>query len=127
MIYAGQKPLLSVTLPVKLTNGNGGRSQKWFLTAKDRDAFEALLRSLGHVYSPIPFPVQLVVTRLLGKRERFWDYSSGFRGNWKELEDAMVACGWFKDDGPDDVKGVFFDQQKHAGDSAVKVEIFAIE
>lgn len=127
MIHPDQSPLLAVELPVKLTNGNDGRGSKWFQTAKDRKRLETLLRALGHVYSPLPFPVQLRVTRLLGKRERFWDASSCGRGNFKELEDAAVACGWFHDDCYEWIRGVYFEQRKEPRDKpAVLVEIFKL-
>ncbi len=53
---------------------------------------------------PFNVPVQIVVIRVLGKNQRLWDYSSVLRGNWKEIEDALVACGFLHDDGPDYVK-----------------------
>ena len=43
-------------------------------------------------------PVTVTVTRILGKGERLWDSSSILRGNYKEIEDALVAIGWFVDD-----------------------------
>lgn len=126
MINQQLTPLLSVELPVNLTNGNDGRGSKWFRSAKVREQMERLLRSLGHVYSPIDFQVVIKVTRLLGKGQRLWDASSGFRGNWKELEDAMVACGWFYDDSPKWIRNCYFDQVKQDGrvEPGVLVEIF---
>lgn len=126
MINQQLTPLLSVELPVELTNGNDGRGSKWFRSAKVREQMEKLLRSLGHVYSPIGFPVVIKVTRLLGKGQRLWDASSGFRGNWKELEDAMVVCGWFHDDSPKWIRNCYFDQLKQPGrvKPGVLVEIF---
>lgn len=88
----------SVILPIELTNDNDGRGHKWFNSARRRNEIEALLRASGLVRTPFDHPVQLVVTRILGKGQRFWDFSSGLRGNWKEIEDALVACGWFHDD-----------------------------
>jgi hypothetical protein len=44
--------------------------------------------------------VQVLVIRILGPNQRLWDYSSVLRGNWKEIEDALVACGFLYDDGP---------------------------
>jgi len=123
MIVITTPRLLSVTLPIKLTNSNNGRGGSFWKTAKDRKQFEETLRKNGHVYSPIPFPVYLRVTRLLSGREREWDYSSGFRGSWKELEDSCVACGWFQDDGPEYIRGIVFAQQRDA-ETAVRIEIF---
>lgn len=123
MIIITSRRLLAVTLPVKLTNNNAGRGGSFWKSAKDRDNFEAMLRKLGHVYTPLDFPVLLRVTRLLSGREREWDFSSGLRGNFKELEDACVACGWFADDGPKWIRGVVFDQQR-GDESAVMIEMF---
>lgn len=89
-----------VILPFELTNGNDGRGSKWFSSAKIRKEFEATLRTLGMTRIPSPHPVRLTVTRILGKGQRLWDPSSILRGNWKEIEDALVACGWFIDDSP---------------------------
>ena len=125
MIVHTGKLLLSVVLPIKLTNANNGRGGSFWKTAKDRKEFEATLRKLGHVYSPIGFPVELRVTRLMGKRERRWDYSSGFRGSWKEVEDAIVACGWLVDDGPEWIAGITFEQEKSdSGKSEIRIDIF---
>ena len=128
MVVHTGRLLRSITLPIKLTNGNGGRGNAFWQTAKDRKQFEQTLRQLGHVYEPLDHPVELRVTRLMGPRERLWDHSSGLRGNWKELEDAMVACGWFRDDGPDWIAAVSFAQRKHdRRESAVLIEMFAVE
>ena len=119
-------PLLSVELPITLTNNNDGRSKAWFKSDKERKDFEQLLRLSGHVRKPFDQPVRVTVTRVLGARQRLWDFSSGLRGNYKELEDAMVACGWFHDDGPTWVCGVDFrqDSSRRANGPAVLVEVF---
>ena len=87
-------------LPFELTNGNDGRGSKWFSSAKLRKKFEDDLRNLRMVRSPFLFPVKVHVVRVLGKGQREWDSSSILRGNYKEIEDALVACGWFHDDSP---------------------------
>lgn len=92
--------ILSKELPFELTNGNEGRGGRWFKTAKIRDKFEADLRRLGLTRQPFEFPVHVRVTRLLGENQKLWDESSVGRGNYKELEDALVVCGWFVDDNP---------------------------
>lgn len=117
--------LLDITLPIELTNGNDGRGSRWFKSSNVRKKLEATLRTLGHVRKPFEQPVRVTVTRVLGKGQRLWDASSVGRGNWKELEDAMVACGWFHDDGPKWVNGVaFFQDDKHRDKGpAVRVEI----
>lgn len=97
-------------LPFELTNGNDGRGSKWFSSAKLRKQFEASLRKLRLVRTPYPFPVTVHVVRVLGKGQRLWDTSSIGRGNWKEIEDALVACGWFHDDSPRYITRTTFDQ-----------------
>ena len=91
---------MTIALPFELTNGNDGRGSKWFSSAKLRTKFEKQLRQLGMVREPFTFPVIVTVTRILGPKQSLWDSSSIGRGNWKEIEDALVACGWFHDDGP---------------------------
>ena len=110
--------LLDVTLPIELTNGNDGRGSKWFSSAKVRKTMEATLRTLGLVRKPFDHPVRVLVVRIVGKGQRLWDHSSTGRGNWKEIEDAMVVCGWFHDDGPKWITEVRFyqdDTQRHVG------------
>ena len=123
MIVITSRRLLAVTLPVKLTNNNAGRGGSFWRSAKDRKAFEEMLRARGHVYTPLDFPVYVRITRVYAGREREWDYSSGLRGSAKELEDACVACGWLKDDGPAHIRGVVFDQRR-GDESAVMIEMF---
>jgi hypothetical protein len=117
--------IFSVHLPFELTNGNDGRGSKWFSSAKLRKGFERDLRRLGLVSKPFDHAVSVRVTRILGTGQRLWDSSSIGRGNWKEIEDALVACGWFHDDGPKYIRGTQFYQSaamRHEGPS-IKVEI----
>ena len=126
MIVITSKLLLSVVLPIKLTNSNTGRGGSFWKSAKDRKDFEAILRASGHVYTPLDFPVYLRITRIFAGREREWDYSSGLRGNAKELEDSGVACGFWHDDGPKWIRGVVFAQAR-GEKSAVMIEMFSAE
>jgi len=117
--------LLDIILPFELTNGNDGRGNKWFNSAKVRKKFEHHLRLAGMTRRPFGVPVDITVTRVLGKGQRLWDSSSVGRGNWKEIEDALVACGWFHDDGPRWVKSTTYrqDDTRRADGPAVRVEI----
>ena len=90
-------------LPVVLTNGNDGRGGRWFSSANVRKKIEKTLRMGGFDRSNLDkFPpgVTLTLTRVIGKGGRLWDSDSIGRGNAKELIDALVALGWFVDDGP---------------------------
>ena len=120
--------LHAATLPVELTNGNDGRGSKWFSSAKIRKEVEAKLRTLGFERSePFPAPCRVEVTRILGKGQRLWDMSSIGRGNWKEIEDALVVLGWWKDDDPKNIYQVDFRQdatQKSAG-PCIEVRVYA--
>lgn len=102
--------LLRKTIPIALTNNNEGRTKHFGASHSKRKKYEKLLRGLGFVREPFTVPTVVRVIRVLGKRQSKWDYSSGFRGNWKEIEDVLVQLGWWKDDGPNYITGCYFDQ-----------------
>lgn len=116
--------LARITLPIELTNGNDGRGSRWFRSSIDRKKIETLLRARGLTAKPFDFAVNVVVTRLIPKGGRAWDTSSIGRGNWKEIEDALVACGWFHDDGPKWITETrFFQRKSENGKAAIEVVI----
>ena len=100
MINGATAPLLVRSFPIELTNGNDGRGSKWFRSSEIRKRIESQLRALGEDREPFEFPVRLKLTRVLGHNQRLWDNDSILRGSAKELIDALVAVGWFHDDGP---------------------------
>lgn len=104
--------ILSELLPIELTNGNDGRGSKWFRSATLRERYELQLRHLGYERKPFETTVEVQVTRVLGKGQRLWDPSSIGRGNWKEIEDSLVALGWWQDDSPKWISEVRFFQDK---------------
>ena len=118
--------LLRQFLPIELTNGNDGRGTKWFSSARLRKSLEIDLRNLGHVREPFAFPVSIELVRVLGPRQSFWDVDSGYRGNAKELIDALVACSWFVDDGPAQIREVRFfqDASRRSEGPATLVEVY---
>jgi len=122
-------PILSHRLPFELTNGNDGRGSKWFSSAKVRDRIEADLRKMRLTRKPFDFPVSVRITRILGKGQRLWDSSSIGRGNYKELEDALVACGWFHDDSPRWITETIFRQCADQRDNGpgIEIEIFRVQ
>lgn len=87
-------------LPITLTNGNEGRTKHFSESAKRRKQYEKLIgyMVLGRQLKCYRDPVTVAVVRILGQKEHPWDSSSGLRGNWKEIEDALVSCGVFQDD-----------------------------
>lgn len=91
----------SANLPIELTNGNDGQGRAWFAKASRRQKIESALLAAGHKRTPFTGRVVVRVTRMLGKGQRLWDSSSVGRGNYKEIEDALVSLGWFVDDGPE--------------------------
>lgn len=92
--------LLREVLPIALTNGNEGRTKHFGAAASRRKKYERQLRQLGFAREPFTCRVDVLVTRILGPGQREWDSSSVLSGNYKEIEDALVACGWYVDDKP---------------------------
>jgi hypothetical protein len=118
--------ILKQILPIELTNGNAGRGYDWQTSARFRKLAEKIIRAHGWTRKPFEVPVTVRVTRLFRKGQRPWDSSSIGRGNWKEIEDALVACGWFHDDCHRWIRRTEFEQAKHT-EACVMVEIFKFE
>jgi len=118
--------VLTEFLKIKLTNGNNGQGKRWQKADRDRNELELELRCFHGTRKPFEFPVRLLVTRVLGPGESMWDYSSISRGNWKQIEDSLVACGWFVDDGPKFITGIVFEQDSRNRKSGpgVRIEIY---
>ena len=114
-------------LPFELTNSNSGRGYHWGGSAKLRKKFERDLRALGLTRKPFTFPVIVHVTRILGPRQALWDSSSVGRGNWKEIEDALVACGWFTDDGPKYIRDTRFHQDATRRPQGPAIEVIILD
>ena len=90
--------LHSAILPIELKNANTGRTRQFGVSNRERKQYARLLKTLGHRRKPFAAQTDVVVTRILGSNQRLWDASSVLRGNWKELEDALVEAGWWWDD-----------------------------
>jgi len=129
--------LLRIRLPIRLSNNNGGRSGVYFESATFRKKCQEQLTAWGLKWTQAPdraryrFPMPVIarVIRVLGKNERKWDTSSILRGNYKELEDSLVAIGWFPNDSPQWITATHPDQddtQRQHG-PAIMLEIMPAE
>lgn len=118
----------SATLPIELTNSNDGRGFSFHRTDKRRNTIEGTLRVLGYQRAPFEFPVNLRITRILGKRQKLWDADSILRGSAKELVDSLVAVHWFHDDGQEWIKNVVGSQEvpEKRDQPMVRVDVFYI-
>lgn len=127
--------LFTVTIDKELKNGNTGRTKHWSSAHKDKAAWMKGLRGaevcvptglcmdlplfLADVLQgrPVASKVGIVVERVLGPRQRFWDADSALRGA-KELIDSFVTSGLLEDDNMKHVSwcvGMQDDSQKHLG------------
>jgi hypothetical protein len=116
--------LLDIVLPIELANRNDGQGHSLWRTVSDKKRFIQTLSAYKRI--PFPIPTFVVATRILGVRQQLWDYDSGFRGSWKQLQDAMVDSGWWHDDGPEYITGIYFRQDNRTRESgpAVRVQIW---
>lgn len=119
--------LFEATIPTKLSNSNDGQGKSWFRTSNFRKKYESLIRFKKLVRKPFRFPVRLVVTRILGPKERLWDADSIGRGSYKQLQDSLVACGWFKDDSTKWITQVDFrqDDTQRKNGPAVLIQVYS--
>ena len=118
---------MKILLPIELTNGNDGRKKSWFKASRIRKTYEDLLRLQFGTRSPFSVPVNVVVVRILGLTCQMWDSSSILRGNYKEIEDSMVACGWFHDDNSRWIKSTFGVQDSTRRHMGPAVELIITE
>lgn len=116
--------LLDIVLPIELSNRNDGQGHSFWRTDADKRRFKNLLSAYKR--KPFLIPVFIVVTRVLGKGQKLWDYDSGLRGSWKQLQDSLVDAGWFYDDGPGYIGGIYFrqdDRDRTAG-PATRIQVW---
>lgn len=82
---------------------------------------------LPEVLPPLPDTIERIrlPIRILGPRDRKWDTSSVLRGNYKEIEDALVAIGWFPNDTPQWITETIPDQDDTQRDQgpAIVIEV----
>lgn len=116
--------LLDVTLPVELKNHNDGQGHSFWRTDKQRKDFEKALSNYRR--KPFGRRVVVVVTRILGPKQRFFDASSILRGNYKQLEDALTALGWWPDDSYTHISfvGGLQDGNRRSEGPATRIQIY---
>lgn len=114
---------MKLVLPIELTNGNEGRRKHWGAAARRRKAYAATIGFLYGKRLPVPTPVRVTITRVLGPRQRLFDRDSLGRGNAKELIDAIVAVGLIPDDSPKHVWSVEYRQDETRRKDGPSVEV----
>ena len=116
--------LLDIVLPIEISNRNDGQGHSFWRTVAEKKVFSKQLSFYKR--QPFKIPTFVAVTRILGKRQQLWDYSSGLRGSWKQLEDALVDAGWWYDDGPEYITGIIFRQDSSQRDNgpAIRIQIW---
>lgn len=127
----------------KLNNGNEGRTKHWTAAARSRKEWMIAVANCevehqgecmdGETFiscilsgRPLQKRVDIVVTRVLGPRERMYDPDSILRGNAKELIDSIVEAGYLADDSAkhiETVVGKQDDSQRPNGPFTI-IEIF---
>lgn len=119
--------LHSALLPIAITNDNDGRTKHYGLSKARRIRYERQLRSLGHARQPFGQQTDVVVTHILGPGQKKLDSSSILRGNYKEIEDALVWLGWWHDDSPPYIRFVLPDQDATQRDigPAIRIDVYA--
>ena len=136
------KHIGTIHMPMKLKNNNQGQGHHWSGSHKERrTASEAVdtarfsyhmtcgtlvnLRLLDwlterHVCNG---KLGIVVWRVLGPRERLWDADSVLRGNYKQIQDALIEAGLAEDDSPKYIDWVLGRQDKERRGEGPCVEI----
>lgn len=110
-----------LVLPIELKNGNAGRTKHFGQSHAMRKLYAKIIPIAKE---PISWPAMVTVVRVLGAKQRFWDASSGFRGNFKELEDTLIANGWFTDDSVayiPEVRFVQYEKRKEKGPCTILI------
>lgn len=114
-------------IPIELTNRNDGQGHHWSRTAKDKKRIAAILSTLPSPFFGVSFPCSLIVTRILGPGQRLWDNDSILRGNWKQVQDAMVGAGWLEDDDPRYLAETVGRQDKTRRDEGPAIEVCIVD
>jgi hypothetical protein len=137
-----------VEIPMKLKNNNQGQGRHWSGSHKERRMATEAVANATVKYFPSTTSeftvglsewlterhfdcdqkIGLVVWRILGKRERLWDADSVLRGNYKQIQDALIEAGLAEDDSPKYIEWVLGRQDDTIRDlgSKVLVEVYTL-
>jgi hypothetical protein len=107
----------------ELNNGNVGRSKHWSSAHRERQAWRKSLDSAvvimpdgvtsafySHIAAPPSYQQGLIVRRVLGAKQKFYDADSVLRGNAKECIDGLIEAGLARDDNMKFIPWVMGDQ-----------------
>jgi hypothetical protein len=90
--------------PLELLLGVPVQSQNafkhWRTRQKERQMWEKTIRAYWGKAEPATARMRLVITRVLGPRERLFDDGNGEGGSCKQIVDAIKRLGWVRDDSP---------------------------
>jgi hypothetical protein len=91
----------TATLPVDWPSRNKLDKMHWAARGRLRKDYSEMLMLMGlcRQHSTFTGRAKLVLTRVLGRGQRLFD-EDNLAGGAKQMIDAMVRCGWFKDDSP---------------------------
>jgi len=130
-----------IVIDRELKNGNNGQSKHWGTSHKERAAWlkkvkdayviepngnESMLVDFLDCYHP-PQYQGLLITRHLGKNQRFFDPDSVLRGNGKQAVDSLIEIGVAPDDSIKHLKfviGLQCDESRELG-PYTSVEVFS--
>jgi hypothetical protein len=116
--------LLDIVLPIELKNRNDGQGYSHWRTVKEKQQIDDVMSLFRR--KPFDVPVFLVITRLIGTKQQPFDTDSLLRGNWKQIQDSMVQAGWFYDDNPTCIRGVYGrqDATDRSKGPAIRVQVY---
>ena len=133
----------TIEVPMKLKNNNQGQGRHWSGSHKERSlasqavaearvwqpstsessSWVSLPEWLSERHWDVGTKLGLVVYRILGKGERLWDADSVLRGNYKQIQDALIEAGLAEDDSPKYIEWVLGLQEDQTRDHGPRVVI----
>jgi len=120
-----ENKMITLEIPIPLTNNNDGQSRHWSKANQHKQTFAKTLAIMRMKATPPERKQRVTITRILGKGQSLWDADSVLRGNAKQLLDSLVDAGYFVDDSPKYITEVFGKQDatRREDGPAIRVEI----